>query len=183
MYANVIVEITSKSVDKTFTYKIPNNIIEQIKIGARVRVPFGKQILEGFVLNITNNFNNDYELREIIELVDIEPLLNDEMLYLGNEISKKTLCSKISAYQVMLPKALKASNKTNIKIKEDKYIKLNVSCDEVNGYIDNCRYEGQKGILKYLKENKELKITKLDSSINTLLKKNIITLEKRESYR
>lgn len=183
MYAEVIVEITSKAVDKMFTYKIPEQYQEFIKIGARVRVPFGNLTLEGFVINITNHFDADYELREIIELIDLEPLLNDEMLYLGNEISKKTLCSKISAYQVMLPKALKASNKTNIKIKEDKYLKLASSKEDILNYIEKCRYEKQKEILNYLLENNELKITKLDSTINTLIKNKLITLEKRESYR
>ena len=120
MYANVIVEITAKAVDKTFTYKVPNIYKDSIKPGARVKVPFGPKTLEGFVLDITNTFDKEYELKEIIELIDKTPLLNDEMLYLANEISKKTLCTKISAYQVMLPKALKASHKTNIKIKEDK---------------------------------------------------------------
>ena len=183
MYACVIVEITAKSVDKMFTYKVPDKYKDLIKIGARVKVPFGNQTLEGFVLNITNQIELDYEVREIIELIDKEPLLNDEMLYLGNEISKKTLCSKISAYQVMLPKALKASHKTNIKIKEDKYIKLSLSKNEVINYIEKCRYEKQKEILNYLLENKELKITKIDSTITTLIKNNLITLEKRESYR
>lgn len=183
MYACVIVEITAKAVDKMFTYKIPDKYIDIIKIGARVKVPFGSQTLEGFVLNITNQVEADYELREIIEIIDQEPLLNDEMLYLGSEISKKTLCSKISAYQVMLPKALKASHKTNIKIKEDKYIKLSLNKNEVINYLEKCRYEKQKEILNYLLENKELKITKVDSTINTLLKNNLITLEKRENYR
>ena len=183
MYAYVIVEITAKAVDKMFTYKIPDKYIDIIKIGARVKVPFGSQTLEGFVLNITNQVESDYELREIIEIIDQEPLLNDEMLYLGSEISKKTLCSKISAYQVMLPKALKASHKTNIKIKEDKYIKLSLNKNEVINYLEKCRYEKQKEILNYLLENKELKITKVDSTINTLIKNNLITLEKRENYR
>lgn len=183
MYANVIIEITAKSVDKMFTYKIPERYHSIIKVGARVKVPFGTKILEGFVLGITNNFNNNYEVKEIIELIDIEPLLNNEMLYLGDEISEKTLCSKISAYQVMLPKALKASHKTNINIKEDKYIKLNLSTKEVLEYLNKCRYEKQKEILNYLLNNKKLKITKQDSTINTLLKNNLITLEKREVYR
>jgi len=117
MYANVIIEITAKSVDKMFTYKIPERYHSIIKVGARVKVPFGTKTLEGFVLGITNNFNNNYEVKEIIELIDIEPLLNNEMLYLGDEISEKTLCSKISAYQVMLPKAIKSRHKININIK------------------------------------------------------------------
>ena len=183
MYANVIIEITAKSLDKTFTYKVPNQYKDLIKIGARVKVPFGKNILEGFVLSLSNEFVENYEIKEILELVDKEPLLNEEMLYLGKEISEKTLCTKISAYQVMLPKALKASHKTNINIKEDKYIKLNISEKEAIEYLNKCRYEKQKEIINYLLEHKELKITKLDSAINTLLKNNIIRLEKKESYR
>lgn len=183
MYANVIVEITAKSVDKTFTYKVPDKYKKLIKVGARVRVPFATKTLEGFVLSIIDEFYADYEIKEIIDLIDKEPLLNNEMLYLGEEISSKTLCSKISAYQAMLPKALKASYKTNINIKEDKYIKLNQSKEEILNYLNKCRYPKQKELINYLLENQEKKITKLDSTINTLIKNNIIILEKREAYR
>jgi len=183
MYANVIVEITAKSVDKTFTYKIPDKYIDLIKIGARVKVPFATKILEGFILSITNKFNGIYEIKEIIELVDIEPLLNEEMLYLGNEISETTLCSKISAYQVMLPKALKASHKTNINIKEDKYIKLIANNQTLDNYLNKCRFEKQKELINKLLQNKELKINIIDSTIKTLIKNSIIALEKREVYR
>ena len=48
MYADVLVEIVSKNIDKTFTYKVPDNV----KVGMRVKVPFGKRIIEGFVLKI-----------------------------------------------------------------------------------------------------------------------------------
>ena len=183
MYANVIVEITAKAVDTTFAYKVPNIYKDSIKPGARVKVPFGTKTLEGFVLDITNTFDKEYELKEIIELIDKTPLLNDEMLYLANEISKKTLCTKISAYQVMLPKALKASHKTNIKIKEDKYLKLATNNEKVLEYLEKCRFEKQKEVLNYLIKNKELKITTIDSTLKTLIKKNLIALEKRESYR
>ena len=114
MYAIVIVEIGVKKVDKTFTYKIPSEYIDKIKIGIRVKVPFGKMILEGFVINIFDNYKEDYEVNEIIELVDLEPILNNEMLKLADYITETTLCSKISAYQVMLPKALKAKNKVEL---------------------------------------------------------------------
>ena len=49
MYAKVIVEIGVKNVDKMFTYIIPRELQIKIKIGVRVTVPFGYQILEGFV--------------------------------------------------------------------------------------------------------------------------------------
>ena len=107
MYAKVIVEIGVKNVDKMFTYIVPQDIKNIIKIGCRVKVEFGRQLLEGFVIELTENIDKvDYELKSITSLVDMEPILNNEMLELGNTISNITLCSLISAYQVMLPKAL-----------------------------------------------------------------------------
>ena len=52
MFVDVLVELKAKSLDKTFTYKVPNSLKEQVEIGKRVKVPFGRQKLEGFILNI-----------------------------------------------------------------------------------------------------------------------------------
>ena len=184
MYAKVIVEIGAKNVDKTFTYIVPSSIENKIKIGARVKVPFGRQLLEGFVMEISNTLDNiNYELKSIIELVDEVPILNKEMLELGNAISNTTLCSKISAYQVMLPKALKASYKTNINIKKDKYLVLNVSKEECLEYINNCKYPKQISILNSIINNKEHKIDRIDSAIKTLIKHNLIKVIYKDSYR
>ena len=166
-----------------FTYFVPDRFRDNIKVGARVKVPFGKQFLEGFVLELVDSCEDDYDVKEIMELVDEEPILNREMLWLGAEIAKRTLCSKISAYQVMLPKALKASFKTDIKKKLDKYLILNYNDEEVLKYIESCRYEGQVMLLKSLLNEKEIKISRVDSSIKTLEKKGIVRLEEREGYR
>src|SRR5699024_9975089 len=104
MYASVIVEIGVKSVVKTFNYKIPSEFINNIRVVKRVKVPFGRMKLEGFVLEIKDKVDNDYEIKKIISLVDSEPILNKEMLLMGDFIVESTLCSKISAYQAMLPK-------------------------------------------------------------------------------
>lgn len=184
MFAKIIVEISSKNVDKTFTYKVPQRYQNQINIGQRVKVPFGKQQLEGFILEISNQLEQtEYELKEIIELVDKEPILNKEMLQLGEFISNKTLCSKISAYQVMLPKALKADSHTNIKILKNKYLTLATSIQQIQKYLATCRYPKQVDLLTNLLANKEIKITKLDSSIRTLIKHNLIKIEERDIYR
>ena len=183
MYARVIVEIGVKAVDRLFTYLIPNYMVDKIKVGARVKVPFGRQFLEGFVLDLTDKCEDDVEIKEIMELVDLEPILNREMLWLGNEIAKRTLCSKISAYQAMLPKALKASYRTVINKKVDKYLVLNVIDSEIIKYIDTCRYEGQIAILKDLLDKREIMITRVDSSIRTLEKKGYIKIEERDGYR
>ena len=93
MYAEVLVEIKAKAVDKTFTYKIPENF--NIEVGKRVLVPFGNRKLEGFVLKIDNK-EVDYEVKNIIDVIDEKPVINEEMLKLGIYISKKTLSPLIS---------------------------------------------------------------------------------------
>lgn len=183
MYARVIVEIGVKAVDKMFTYVVPVGFRDKIKVGARVKVPFGHQLLEGFVLALDNDNNEAMELKEILELVDEEPILNEEMLWLGDEISKRTLCSRISAYQVMLPKALKASYKTDIKKKIDRYIVLDWQRDDVLSYLSECRFEKQRELLSELLEKEKIKVTKMESFIQTLLKKGIVKVIECEGYR
>ncbi|MBQ6494595.1 MAG: primosomal protein N' [Bacilli bacterium] len=184
MYASVIVEIGAKNVDRTFTYRVPSDMKSFIKIGSRVKVSFGKQLLEGFVLDLFNDIDScDYEIKDIIELVDKKPILNEEMLELGKEISNYTLCSLISAYQVMLPKALKASYDTNISIKTNKYLILNCSINDANNYLVKCRYDGQIDILNNIINNKEIKINRVDSSVKTLIKHGIVKIIEKESYR
>ena len=184
MYAKVIIEIGVKNVDKMFTYVVPDNMKEDIKVGCRVKVKFGSMLLEGFVLELTNIIDKvDYELKEIIELVDKMPILNKEMLELGKKIQEITLCSLISAYQVMLPKALKASIKTNINTKLIRYAVSNRKDMELITYIENTKYEKQREFLKKLIVEKKIRIDKLESYLNTLEKNGLIKFIYEEDYR
>ena len=184
MYAKVIIEIGVKNVDKMFTYIVPDNMKEDIKVGCRVKVGFGSMVLEGFVLELTNTIDKvNYELKEIIELVDKIPILNKEMLELGKKIQEITLCSLISAYQVMLPKALKASIKTNINTKLIRYAVSNRKDMELITYIENTKYEKQREFLKKLIVEKKIRVDKLESYLNTLEKNGLIKFIYEEDYR
>ena len=83
MYARVIVEIGVKAVDRMFTYLVPDIIKDKIKVGARVKVPFGKQFLEGFVLELTDICEEDVEIKEIMELVD-ESKIDSNVVTIGS---------------------------------------------------------------------------------------------------
>ena len=110
MIVGVLVELSNKNIDRVFDYKVPKELETNIKIGIRVSVPFGRQLLDGFVLEIKNN-SEVKELKEIIDIKDLDIVLNDELLELGKELSKNTISTLISCYQTMLPKALKAKIK------------------------------------------------------------------------
>lgn len=179
MYVDVLVELKAKRIDKTFTYLIPEKLKDKVSVGKRVVVPFGKQKLEGFVLDITLNKDIDYEVKEVIEVIDENPVLNQEMLELGKYIQYKTMCNLISAYQTMLPSALKAHKDFIVNKKYQTYLKL---IDK--SYIP--KNDNQKEIIETLKKGniKKSELTKISvSSINTLLNKNVIEEIKEEEYR
>lgn len=180
MIAKVLVEINNINVDKTFDYIVPFEYIEKIKIGMRVKVPFASRELEGFVLDLVNSTDDNYELKEIISIVDEEPILNNELLHLGKFMSKKYFSTLISCYQTMLPKALKAQNKTTINKKMIKYVEL---CSNSFPKLK----PNQEKIVEYLRINGKVKkeeVNKISvSGVNTLIKNGIIIESLIEEYR
>jgi len=179
MIVNVLVEISHKNIDKTFDYLVPSYLEDKIEIGKRVTVPFGKQTLEGFILG-TND--TKYEnLKEIIDVVDEEIVLTEELLNLGKYVSETTLSTLISAYQIMLPKALKAQQGTKINKKIVKYIELN------DKELDIKLNKKQLNIYNLVKTKKRIRKEELNkislSSTNTLIKKKILKELEIEEYR
>ena len=95
MYAEVLIEYSAKSIDKTFTYLIPESLKEDLQIGMKVLVPFGTKTINGFVTNIKNEYDSSYELKEITDIVDKYLVLNDEMLKLGSYLQSKLYVLKL----------------------------------------------------------------------------------------
>jgi len=181
MIVGVLVELSNKNIDRVFEYSVPEDLTSLMKVGIRVLVPFGKMELEGFVLDIKNHKDTDKDLKSVISVVDSNVVLNDELLELGKVIQKKTLSTLISCYQVMLPKALKARNGSNISIRFDTYYSLNdnVNFDKLN--------DTQEKIINLVKEKgivlkKELADISV-SSLNTLIRKGYLIESKKEQYR
>ena len=182
MVSDCLIELAHVFMEKTFTYAIPKSMESIIKVGMRVEIPFGKQILEGFVLNVRKREDKDTDLKEIIKFVDTYPVLNDELLKIGKYIKNTTLSSLMSSYQVMLPKALKAKVKVNQNIKMVKFVSINKDID-LSTYKFN---DTQRKIIDIVKNKIEEKsnlyyISK--SSVNTLIKKGILIETSSEVYR
>lgn len=180
MIVKVLVELSNKNIDKTFDYFVPELLVSKIKIGIRVTVPFAHQTLEGFVLGINEKCDTDYELKEIMNVVDTDIILNEELLALGKYISDTTLSTLISSYQAMLPKALKAKNGVIVSKKLEHYLVLE-NC------MDIPYNERQQQIITLIKEKgkflkKEANLISV-SSVKTLLKKGVIKEIEEEVYR
>lgn len=92
MVCECLVELAHVFVDKTFTYHVPLNLQEQIAVGKRVVVPFNTQVLEGFVLKIEKSSLVE-DLKDVLEVIDPFPVLNQELLELGTYLKKTTLAT------------------------------------------------------------------------------------------
>ena len=185
MYAEVLIEYSSKSIDKTFTYLIPEKLKEKIKVGMKVLVPFGPKTINGFVTKIKNNDDESYNIKEIDSIVDEYFVLNEELMELGKYLQAKTLCTKITAYQTMLPSSLKVKTHEQDYSKYLTYIELNKTIEETKQYINNNpRRKKQIEILnKLIEEKRILKNTITSQLTNILLEENLIKITKEQIYR
>ena len=181
MIASILVELSNRNIDKYFSYIIPTNLINKIKVGVRVLVPFANMKLVGFVMEIKESFDNNIELKEIIDVLDSDIILTDELLNLGKYISKSTLSTLISSYQVMLPSALKAKKNNKINIKYETYVYINY--DKLK---DTKLTVKQQEIINYLNTHKNVlysNLRKMFSSTSILVEKKVLIKEKIEVYR
>ena len=90
MYAEVIVDVNNHSVDQSFYYLIPEEFTSTDLVGYRVEVPFGSRIVQGYIINIINEYIGEYDknnFKSIKKVKDDFPILTKEMLLLSKVMS------------------------------------------------------------------------------------------------
>ena len=81
-YAEVIVDLSSEQVDRLFTYKIPEGLT--LVPGQRVEVPFRRQSIEGFVIELSDETELDEKIiRPVIRVLENYPVILPEMIELA----------------------------------------------------------------------------------------------------
>ncbi|MEW6618992.1 MAG: primosomal protein N' [bacterium] len=173
----MFIEIVSGlSIDKTFTYAVPKELEKDIAIGKRVLVPFGhRRHLTGYIVNVlTSPICADYEIKDILDVLDSTPVLSDEMLKLTQWIATYYLCSWGEVIESTLPPGININTKTRIK-----YLKDMPGLDK--------KAPLQFKILELIKKEKEISLAKLlnilkkrpiYSAINSLIQKELIEIER-----
>ncbi|HYZ85124.1 MAG TPA: primosomal protein N', partial [Bryobacteraceae bacterium] len=89
--------------DQAFTYKLPEALQSRISIGVRVAVPFAGRKLTGVVVGLHNELPDEQSIKDVIRILDDEPVLDDQLLRLGRWIAEY-YCSPIGeVLKSMLP--------------------------------------------------------------------------------
>lgn len=99
--------------NKTFTYALKEG--DNACRGVRVEVPLGSQSVTGFVDSVEESDLSlqqysekaGYQIREVIRVIDDEPILNEELYQLGLWMGHQTVSPNIACFQSMLPSKMK----------------------------------------------------------------------------
>ena len=161
MYAKVIIDSKSRFLNRSFTYHIPEKLNNKLQRAMRVLVPFGKgnKTVVAFVYEILGDFEADYEIKDIISIIDENKLVSDELLDLAFFMSKEYLSPiQLSFKQVLPPTSIdKIKTFYLANSKEDNeilnYLQIERSKEEILNKFPN-----SLEILNKLVEDKKLKV-------------------------
>jgi primosomal protein N' (replication factor Y) (superfamily II helicase) len=170
-YAGIIVNNEAIQVDRIFTYEIPDSLKEELKIGYRVKVPFGKgnSVVDGFVLSLYDEYDGDASrMKKIRAICDDFPVLRTSDILLIEYMRNKYLCSYIDGIRTIIPTGLTKG----VKVKTSEVIFIG---KELSKPYDKEKYSqifkivaANNGVYNRSELSRNFDISL--SSINTLLK-------------
>lgn len=100
LVAQVIINITVSSIQKAFSYAVPDTLA-YVGIGWRVIVPFGSRLLEGFIIDITQEDTEN--LKPLADALDDGPWFDEHMLHTAKWIQEYYVCSAGEALRLFIP--------------------------------------------------------------------------------
>mgnify|MGYP005823171115 FL=1 len=108
MIAEVIINTNAKKLNRTFDYKVPEELKDEIMIGSKVLVSFGnkKELEEGFVVGFKEK--TEYKVKEIAKLED---KLSDKQIELAKWMAKRYFCNISDCIKLMQTPGTRTKNK------------------------------------------------------------------------
>lgn len=153
-YADVILPLPLYS---TFTYEVPEEMVDNIRIGSRVLVPFHKLGCQtGIVLAIhTDAPVNGVDVKPVVAILDSSPILRVAQLRFWQWMANYYLCTLGEVMKAALPAALKVESENWISLSTD------VSDIETAGLSEH-----EATLLAYLHHKKKARITEIEKDVN-----------------
>lgn len=190
LYADIIINISHEALDKVFQYEVPLPLRENITVGTKVIVPFGRGNKEqsGYVVRLTPK--SEYEEEKIKEILAVSQdgvSVEAKMVRLAYFIREQYGSTMIQALRTVLPAAHK------IERKKEKVVKSLLTPEEAQEAIDLAKKKNRKAQVRLLEElreqpalswdivTKKLKISK--STLDRLSEQKMICVESRNLYR
>ncbi len=152
-YADIIIDISAGSVDKAYTYAVPDELLDTIGIGVRVRLPFGAHdvLRDGFVIGLKDRTEVDAsKLKTIKALAKGKTDVNEELIKLAAAMAKEYGCTMNQALMTVLP--VKSTVRKNSRRTDP--IKVIAEDAGAKHKIPNLNFEQERVYQEILKEDK-----------------------------
>lgn len=147
---------------KAFTYSVPADLQDQVKVGVRAVAPFGKRTLTGFIVNTASKTSVKEEIKPIKDILDDTPIVDKNTLKFYEWLADYYLCSPGEALKLAVPHGSEVESKKKIHI--DKEFAAELFAKEKNKNTLKAK------LLKELSVRNEVSISTLQKAI---AKKNI----------
>ncbi len=116
LFADVIIPL---AVPGTFTYRIPFVLNDQVEVGMRVIVQFGrKKVIAGIISRIHEEIPKGFSPKYILDLLDEKPVVVEKQLQFWKWMKEYYLCNLGEVMQAAMPAALKLSSETMIQLSD-----------------------------------------------------------------
>lgn len=140
LYAEIILNSEAIEIDRPFTYKVPLDMEEKVKVGQIVKVPFGvrSKPVEGFILDLKaeEEMKVSFKMKNILSVENEEPVITEDDLKLINFLREEYLCKYIDAIRLLIPvgilKGAKSKSRNVIVFINDNLEKIK----NKDGYIE-----------------------------------------------
>lgn len=147
-FANIIVDISLEKLDRTFQYRIPEELQDILKEGMQVRVPFGNggRILTGYVLELTDNCEWDEgKLKPILGLAEKGIRLEGQLIALAAWMRRTYGSTMNQALKTVLPV------KKSVQEKISRKVRLAVPREEAEAVLAEMERKHQTARVRILK--------------------------------
>lgn len=144
------------AIPKTYTYSVPEKLRKKIKIGCRAEVVFGKNKKYSGIIKSISKQKPEYETKEIISVIDDEPVIYEKQLQFWKWISEYYMCSEGEVMAAALP--------THLKLSSEAILIYNDEFGEDFSSLDDEEYLLAEALLI----KKELKMTEVQQVANII---------------
>ncbi len=186
MYANVIIDISHEKVDRTFQYRIPEELADQIQVGVRVRIPFGAGNHErkGYVVEITDRAEwNTEQIKEIAGIVPGSVTGQSQLIRLAWWMKERYGSTMNQALKTVLPV------KQKVQKREDRLLVCLLSKNELQAAVGEAsrkKYRARERLLRAFLESPRIPygiaLRQMDltaATLKPLLEKGVVGLQAR----
>ncbi len=173
MYAEVIVDVHHQSLDRVFTYRVPDEL--DVRRGHRVSVPFHGRSIEGFVLDLCETTAlKESIVKDIHRVLDEEPALLAHMIDLALHIRDTSHSLLVDALRLLIPAQMRGGR---VREKTVRIAVCALSASGLEAALGTLkRAPKQKQALELLFANGELPATVLGPTLPPLVARGYATI-------